>query len=140
MKKLFTFFTCFCIFSFAAAQTSKITGAIVDPGDKKPVQYAVVAVLTPKDSILHRFTRTDAEGKFTLQDVKPVNYILMTTHPHFVDLMDDIQVTGDLDLNEIAVLSKVKLLQEVIIKTGSPIKIKGDTTVYTADSFKVSAN
>jgi len=25
----------------------------------------------------------------------------------------------------------------VIIKSGSPIRIKGDTTVYTADSFKV---
>src|SRR4029078_6500864 len=39
-----------------------------------------------------------------------------------------------------ALMSKSKILQEVIIKTGKPIQIKGDTTVYTADSFKVSAN
>ena len=26
------------------------------------------------------------------------------------------------------------------MKSGSPLKIKGDTTIYTADSFKVSAN
>jgi hypothetical protein len=31
-------------------------------------------------------------------------------------------------------------LQQVIIKTGSAIRIKGDTTIYTADSFSVSAN
>ena len=28
----------------------------------------------------------------------------------------------------------------MIVKTGNPIRIKGDTTIYTADSFKVSAN
>jgi hypothetical protein len=37
-------------------------------------------------------------------------------------------------------MSKAELLQAVIVKTGSPLKIRGDTTVYTADSFKVSAN
>jgi len=31
-------------------------------------------------------------------------------------------------------------LGEIIIRTGGSIKIKGDTTVYTADSFNVSAN
>ena len=35
---------------------------------------------------------------------------------------------------------KAKLLQEVIVKSGIGFRIKGDTTVYTADSFKVSAN
>ncbi len=34
-------------------------------------------------------------------------------------------------------IPKSKLLAEVIVKSGSPIRIKGDTTVYTADSFKV---
>ncbi|MEI9807698.1 MAG: hypothetical protein WDO16_07375 [Bacteroidota bacterium] len=34
-------------------------------------------------------------------------------------------------------IPKSKLLAEVILKSGSPIRIKGDTTVYTADSFKV---
>ncbi len=34
---------------------------------------------------------------------------------------------------------KSKLLAEVLIRTGSPIRIKGDTTIYTADSFKVRA-
>ena len=46
----------------------------------------MIALLTPKDSILYKFTRTDAAGKFILKDVKPGNYILMTTHPYFADL------------------------------------------------------
>ncbi|MEI2749930.1 MAG: hypothetical protein V9E88_14360 [Ferruginibacter sp.] len=43
-------------------------------------------------------------------------------------------------LPQIPLTSKSKLLAAVIIKSGSPIKIKGDTTIYTADSFSVSAN
>ena len=64
----------------------------------------------------------------------------MTTHPYFADLLDDIEINGDTELAALNLISKTKLLQEVIVKSGSPFTIKGDTTVYTADSFKVSAN
>jgi len=41
---------------------------------------------------------------------------------------------------DFSLIPKATLLQEIIVKTGSPLRIKGDTTIYTADSFKVSAN
>ncbi len=44
------------------------------------------------------------------------------------------------ELAQLHLISKTKLLQEVIVKSGNGFRIKGDTTVYTADSFKVSAN
>jgi hypothetical protein len=122
------------------AQLSKISGSVNDPNENRPVENTVIALLTAKDSILYKFTRSDAEGKFTLKDVKPGNYILMTTHPYFADILEDIEINNDTEFPPLALISKSKLLQEVIVKTGSPIKIKGDTTVYTADSFKVSAN
>lgn len=141
MKIFVTSIPILFIFIFSStAQTVSISGSVADPNEKRPVQNAVIALLTPKDSILYKFTRTDAQGQYTLKDVKPGNYILMTTHPYFADLLDNIAVTSATEIPELALLSKAKLLQEVIIKTGSPIKIKGDTTVYTADSFKVSAN
>ncbi len=133
-----------CAIFFAAtafSQTNNVTGTIQDATEKKPVKNAVVALLTPKDSILYRFTRSAADGSFTLKNVKPGSYILMTTHPVFGDLLDDITVKETtLQLGTVALTSKSKLLQEVIVKSGNPIKIKGDTTIYTADSFKVSAN
>ena len=97
-------------------------------------------MLTAKDSVFYKFTRSNAEGKYILKDVKPGSYILMTTHPYFADLVENVEIKGDTEFPPYALISKAKLLQEVIVKTGSPIKIKGDTTVYTADSFKVSAN
>lgn len=141
MRKLIALLTAIFLLSISSfAQKARVSGSVNDPNEKKSVQNAVIALLTPKDSILYKFTRSDAEGKYILKDVKAGSYILMTTHPYFADMLDDVEIKGDIEFSPFALISKAKLLQEVIIKTGSPIKIKGDTTVYTADSFKVSAN
>ena len=125
----------------AFSQNITVTGLVKDTTEKKMVKNAVVALLTVKDSILYKFTRTDAEGKFVIKNVKPSKYIFMTTHPYFADLLDDIDIKDEpTQLGTVSLTSKSKLMQEVIVKSGSPIKIKGDTTIYTADSFKVSAN
>ncbi len=127
------------ILSFS--QNITVTGNLKDTTEKKPVKNAVVALLTVKDSILYKFTRSNTDGDFILKDVKPGNYILMTTHPFYADLLDNIELKdAETKLGNVSVTSKSKLMQEVIVKTGSAIKIKGDTTIYTADSFKVSAN
>ena len=61
MKKLITLFTGILILSFSSfAQLSKVTGSVNDQNEKKPVKNAVIALLTPKDSILYKFTRSDA--------------------------------------------------------------------------------
>ena len=141
MKNIFTLFIAFIFFSFSSyAQLAKVTGSVSDANEKKPIKNAVIALLIPKDSILYKFTRSDPDGKYLINNVKPGNYILMTTHPYFADVIEDVEIKGDIEFPPYALISKAKLLQEVIVKTGSPIKIKGDTTIYTADSFKVSAN
>jgi hypothetical protein len=136
---LLTALICFSLSVFS--QTISVSGNLTDKSEKKPVRNAVVALLTPKDSILYKFIRTDASGDFILRNVKPGNYIVMTTHPFYADYLDNIEVKDTATkLGTVALINKSKLLQEVIIKTGAAIKIKGDTTIYTADSFKVSAN
>lgn len=130
----------FCLISnIASAQN--INGTIADTTNKKQVSNVVVAILTPVDSILYKFTRTDKDGKFILKNIPAGKYILLITHPSYADLLDDVTVTGaGLELNDVSVIPKSKLLQELIIKSGSPMRIKGDTVIFTADSFKVSAN
>ncbi len=126
-------------FLFSSAQT--ITGKISDTASNNDIGNAVVALLTKSDSILYKFTRTTTEGKFVLKNVKAGTYVLLITHPYYANYVDDITVSEtDLDLSQITFKSKSQILQEVIVKSGSPIKIKGDTVSYTADSFKVSAN
>ncbi|MEO9209493.1 MAG: hypothetical protein ABI208_00255, partial [Ginsengibacter sp.] len=128
----------FC-FQNSFAQNVKLSGTIINSNENTPVSNAVVALLSPKDSVLIKFTRTNPSGKFVLE-VPKGNYIMMTSQPYFADLLDNITLEGNRDFPSMKLISKSTLLQEVIIKTGTPFRIKGDTTIYTADSFKVSAN
>lgn len=126
-------------FCYGFSQETTVSGTLSDE-DQKPVHNAVVALLTPKDSILYKFTRSDKEGKFEFKNVKKSPLILMTSHFQYADYVEDITIEGkSKNLGTLQLLSKSKLLREVIIKTGS-IRIKGDTTSYRASDFKVDAN
>ena len=137
---------CFFIISllllgFLTASAQTITGIIADTAAKKEILNAVIALLNPKDSTLYKFTRSNTSGNFELKNVKPGKYIVLVSHPYYADYVDEIITTeNSLSLAQIPLISKSQLLQEIIIKSGSPMKIKGDTVSYTADSFKVSAN
>jgi len=121
------------------AQTASIKGTVTDTVEKKNLSNSVVSLLKPVDSILVKFTRCDKDGHFSLTSLKEGKYILMITHPYMGDYFDEVQTNPNLttDLGNVYLTPKSKLLAEVIVKTGSPIRIKGDTTVYTADSFRV---
>ena len=140
-RKIILSVSCLLITQFLFSQSIGFTGKIEDTTAHANVKNAVVALLSPKDSILKKFTRTDANGSFNINNVVPGNYILMVLHPVFADYVEDIEVNNaNHSSGTIAVTPKSKLLEAVILKSGSPIRIKGDTTIYTADSFKVSAN
>ncbi len=141
MFKLTFSFLVFVLFhSNMQAQQASFSGTITDTLQKKPVKNVVVALLHPGDSILLRFTRTDASGNYQINQLPFGQYILLTTHSYFADMIQTIDVnTASFEVPGISLTSKSKLLEEVIVKSGSPIKIKGDTTVFTADSFKVRA-
>lgn len=137
MKKALTFLFVLCS-TLPIFSQSLIKGTVTDSVEKKNPENAVISLLNQKDSMLIRFTRSDKQGHFTLSNLKEGQYILMVTHPYMGDYFDKIEVkSGNFDIGNIYVTPKSKLLAEVIIKTGSPIRVKGDTTVYTADSFAV---
>ena len=126
-----------CLFSIG--QSSRVTGAVRDTVENRVPVNAVVALLRPADSVLVQFTRTDKAGHFSFDSAPAGNFLLMVTHPYMGDYFDNITVTGgvNLDMGILYVTPKTKLLAEVIVRSGSPIRVKGDTVVYTADSFKV---
>ncbi len=139
-KFFFTLFITVLSVSQTQSQTVSLSGKVTDTIQNKAVQNAVIALIYPKDSVLYKFTRTDANGNFSFKNLVGGSYIMMTTHPYFADVVFTTDVTKpDTKIPDIALTSKSKLLEEVIVKSGSPIRIKGDTTVYTADSFKVRA-
>lgn len=139
-KSIALFICCLFVCVFAKAQNN-VSGFIKDTTSGTQVKNAVIALLSPKDSVLVAFTRTKDNGSYNLPNIPAGKYTLMVMHPAFADYVEDIDVKeADAKIPLVAVTPKSKLLEAVIIKAGGMMRVKGDTTIYTADSFKVSAN
>src|SRR4030095_10881123 len=123
------------------AQKASIKGTVTDTVEKKNLSNAVIVILKKPDSVLVGFSRANKNGEFLINDRDTGRFILMATHPFFGDYFDEIELKqySLTELGNIYLTPKSKLLAEVIVKTGAPIRIKGDTVSYTADSFKVRA-
>ncbi len=137
------YFTLLILLTFglsAYAQTSSIRGALVDSADRKSLQNTVVVLLDSKDSALVAFTRAGADGDFQFIVPDSGNYTVMVTHPYFADISEPIKMKRGIPVNMgfINMISKAKLLDEVIVKANKAMFMRGDTTVFTADSFKVA--
>jgi hypothetical protein len=140
MKRLIVLFLSILLFStLSFSQKTFVTGTIKDTLENKDLSNAVISLLRPSDSVLVKYTRSDNAGHFKLQNIIPAKYIVLITYPRFADFADvyDVKEPGGLDLGTIALTSKATLLQEVVIRSGAAIRIKGDTTEFVADSFKV---
>jgi len=137
-KFLFVLLLCFTL-QKAFSQTSSIEGSIRDTSDKKNLTHAVIALLSNKDSALLKFTRTDANGSFSMNNLEPGEYVMLVSFPKFADYSDKIIVPDKqlLNLGVIPLTPASVLLKEVVIRTNATMRIKGDTTEFTADSFHV---
>ncbi len=96
------------------------------------------------DSTLVDFTRTNNEGIFKLKPLPIDTYQVVISHPKFADM--GYFIFGDkknleYDFGKIILQPKNVSLDEVtIFAFKDPIYYKGDTLIYTADSFKTKAN
>ncbi|NCI51180.1 outer membrane beta-barrel protein [Sediminibacterium roseum] len=143
MRKLTVLLVSLVVFAAAAtAQKSSLKGSIRDTLNKQNLSNATIAILRAKDSVLVKFTRTDAQGNFELKNLSSGDFILMVSYPTYAEYVEKIKLDGtDKSLGSLPLITKANLLQEVIVKQRiGAIRVKGDTTEYRADSFRVSAN
>lgn len=144
MKKLLLLFGIYILYiSTATAQTAVVKGVITDTTSKQNLLNTSVVLLNAKDSMMVSFTRSNAKGFFEIKNLKAGKYLLLSSYPSYADYVDAINLTDTsiVDLGRIAMILKANILKEVIVKQQiGAIKLKGDTTEYTADSFKVQAN
>jgi hypothetical protein len=123
------------------AQLAILKGTVIDTSEKRNLSNTVIALLRPADSVLVSYTRSNTTGQFQLQKLPPGKFIVMVTRPAYADYYDRVDLTpgATIDLGKISMTLKSLLLAEVVVqhKLGA-IRIKGDTTEYVADSFKVN--
>ncbi len=126
----------------AGAQTYTIKGSVFDTLNAAPLARASITVIRLKDTVIESFSRAAANGAFQVNVATEGKYTVQITFPSFADYVDKITVNKAVtDLGQIALVSKEHLLKEFVLKKQvAAIKIKGDTTEYMADSFKVKEN
>ena len=130
-------------FHLCIAQSSLIRGNLSDTIEKKVLVNASVLILRKADSVMVGFSRTDSKGDFEIKNLPSGKFILLATYPKYADYADTLSLdeNAQMKLPHISMILKAQLLQEVIVRQQiSSIKLKGDTTEYTADSFRVQPN
>ena len=142
MKNLLAIILLLCLVQTSQAQTYTIKGSVIDTFINSPLYRASIVLIRSSDSVIESYTRTGMDGRFEIRAGKKGKYMLRISYPGFVDFLDllDIKKTTT-DVGEKPLVSKEHLLKEfVLTQQIAAIKIKGDTTEYMADSFKVKEN
>jgi hypothetical protein len=128
----------------AAQKNGNIKGVVFDTIAKQPVPAATITVLQSKDSSLVTFTMTNSRGEFSLTNVPYGDYRLLVTHVNYHNVNKYFTINDankNIDLPNIEVSDKNKVLEEVVIMAEAPpVTLIGDTVQYNAGSFKTKPN
>src|SRR6187399_3035253 len=128
----------------SAQKSGNVKGVVFDTIAKQPVPAATITVLQAKDSSLVTFTMTNNRGEFSLANVPYGDYRLLVTHVNYHNVNKYFTVNDankNIDLANIEVSDKNKVLEEVVIMAEAPpVTLIGDTVQYNAGSFKTKPN
>lgn len=143
MKRYLLYLLIFSTIS-SFSQKLSVSGNLQDTSAKAPLANATIMAIKLMDSTLVAFTRSDENGVFKLKPLPIDTYQVIISHPKFSDM--GYFIFGDTknleyDFGKIILQPKNVSLDEVtIFAFKDPIYYKGDTLIYTADSFKTKAN
>lgn len=144
MRRLLLLLFLICSTFTGFGQKMNIAGTVHDTVSNIPLRFAVATAIRIKDSILVAFARTDKNGRFELNNL-PIDTLQITiSSPKFGDqtyFVFGSATNHDFDFGKIILPQKSQQLNEVVIYAfKDPVYYKGDTLIYTADSFKVKPN
>jgi hypothetical protein len=139
MRKIFFFFLLFLIVKTTFAQQGTIKGTVTDTLNKQKLYKATISLLRATDSVLLYYTKTTQDGSFTFNNIKQGNYLLLATYPSFADYFDTLTLTKEMfDIGDVKLTPKAHLLSDVTVRQKiAAVRMKGDTIIYKADSFKL---
>jgi len=144
MKQIFTLLFVLCSYFVYAQKNGSVSGRVLQSKDKKPIDYASLAVKNLSDSSMVGAMSTTEDGKFVFKDLKPGSYRVYAAFLGLKNTTKDFTITTekpDVSLGDIVLEGGAIELQTVDIKAEvPPIVVKKDTLEFNAGSFKVVEN
>ncbi|WP_412466425.1 outer membrane beta-barrel protein [Pedobacter sp. KLB.chiD] len=131
----------FCTYIVQAQNTGSISGKVINAKDKKPVDFATIAVKSLKDSSVVASGQTNPDGSFTFKAIAPGKYRIYAAFLGLKTATKDIEVTkAAVNAGEIAMSDDGVDLNTVNVTATIPIVVKKDTLEFDAKSIKVREN
>lgn len=121
MKKQIVFIVIILFLStklFSQENGFAVIGTVLDKTSKQPIEFAIVELMKPTDSIILKTTITDKKGKFLLDKITSDNYILRCSFIGYEKTFMSITVNHqkeNVGAIEIGVLAKN--MSEVVVTT-----------------------
>ena len=129
--------------TFFYGQNMTINGNLKDTLNDQPKENAVIMLIRLSDSVLLDFKRTDKTGEFSFNLPLDTVEIIISHHKNDdkIIFFFPSETNDELNLTNTILPEKSEKLNEVTIYAyKDPIFFRGDTLVYTADSFKTKQN
>jgi len=144
MKHLFTLLILLSCFITYAQQTGTVNGRVLQSKDKRPLDYASVAIKNLADSSTVGAMNTGEDGTFSFKGLKPGSYRIYAAFLGLKNTNKDFTISAGqpgINIGDIILEGGAIDLQTVEIKAEiPPIVVKQDTLEFNANSFKVVEN
>ncbi len=121
------------------ASKAQVKGTLIDSATVKPIDNAVIGMVskaTPGDT---SYTFTDTKGNFRFEVVPSSSFSIIIRHHGYWPVVKFVPVTKaekTIDVGSFVLAEDAKLLSEVVV-VAAAIVVKEDTIEYNAESFKV---
>ncbi|RBQ10183.1 outer membrane beta-barrel family protein [Pedobacter miscanthi] len=131
----------FCGYIAQAQNTGSISGKVINAKDKKPVDFATVAVKSLKDSSVVASGQTNPDGTFSFKAIAPGKYRIYSAFLGLKTATKDVEVAkAAVNAGDIAMSDDGVDLNTVNVTATIPIVVKKDTIEFDAKSIKVREN
>jgi hypothetical protein len=124
----------------ALAQTRSVSGVVVDALEEEPLPGVTVQLKSAIDTTQIYGAVTHSNGQFSLAELPGQNYVMVIRSVGYNTFRKSIQLTQkSIHLGTIKLTPANELLQEVEVSgTLERATMKGDTTQFNADAYKVN--
>ncbi|MDE5740383.1 MAG: outer membrane beta-barrel protein [Bacteroidaceae bacterium] len=132
--------------SLSAIAQSKfnVSGTILDQETNEAVMAATVRVLSLPDSAMAGGAATDANGAFSIKNIKKGKYAVKITYIGYQERVMPLDLTNkeegkNVNIGYIRITSDSKLLKEAqVVANVAQMQVSGDSLVYNAQAFRVA--
>jgi hypothetical protein len=138
--------TCLAILTLAGTQPAfgqdfSVRGTVADSAGAG-IANAMVVALSGADSVLVRYALADGDGRFTLRDLAPGDYILQVTSMGYLTIRQDLVVESrDVDAGRVVMQVAALEMDPLVVSAEQvPFVNRRDTLDYNAAAFQVRPN